>query len=220
MEIGGTVKMHYDMPVMAGDFLSQLLGSASRARVLRVFAFSPHEPFTASFVAKRAGVPVGVATKEITDLEKIGVLKKKKVSITFADSKKQTGKQKELTWSFDEEFKYARALSLFIHEIAPIQHSSIVDSLKGSGRLAIVILSGTFIGDASRPADLIVVADPLYEKRLEQAIRAMEPQLGREIRYAAFSTPEFRYRLTIQDRLIRDIIDFPHLVLLDRDRLL
>src|SRR3989344_4479321 len=43
---------------------------------------------------------------------------------------------------------------------------------------------------------------------------------GREIRYAVFSTPEFRYRLTIQDRLIRDTLDYPHLVLLDKTRLL
>jgi len=212
--------MPFRVTGMAADFLTKLFGNASRARILRVFAFSPHEPFTASSAAKRAGVPVSVATREIADLEKIGVLQKKKVAITLAKGKKIAGKQKENTWVFDEEFKYARALSVFIHEIAPIQHTTIVEALKGSGRLAVVILSGSFIGDSSRPADLVVVADPLHEKRLEQAIRAMEPQLGREIRYAAFSTPEFRYRLTIQDRLIRDTIDFPHLVLLDKDRLL
>src|SRR3989344_847814 len=39
-------------------------------------------------------------------------------------------------------------------------------------------------------------------------------------REAAFSTPEFRCRLTIQDKLIRDTLDFPHLVLWDRARLL
>lgn len=205
---------------MASDFLSQLFGNASRARLLRVFVFSPNEPFTAGAAAKRSGVPMNVALKEIAELEKMGVIQKKKVTITFAGNKKETGKQKEFTWSFDEDFKYARALSVFIHEIAPIQHSSIIDSLKGSGKLAVVILSGTFTGDSSRPADLIVVAEPLNEKRLEQAIRAIEPQLGREIRYAAFSTPEFRYRLTIQDRLIRDTIDYPHLVLLDKERLL
>lgn len=205
---------------MAGDFLTQLFGNASRARVLRVFTFSPHEPFTASSAAKRAGVPVGIAAKEIADLEKMGIVQKKKVAITLANGKKQAGKQKENTWVFDEDFKHARALSVFLHEIAPLQHGTIIDSLKGTGRLAVVILSGSFTGDSSRPADLIVVADPLHEKRLEQAIRAMEPQLGREIRYAAFSTPEFRYRLTIQDRLIRDTIDFPHLVLLDKERLL
>ena len=76
------------------------------------------------------------------------------------------------------------------------------------------------MGDATRPADLIVALDTLNERRLEAAVRGLEPIFGREIRYAAFSTPEFRYRLTVQDRLIRDTLDFPHLVLLDRTRLL
>lgn len=207
---------------MAEDFLVQLLGNASRARILRAFVLSPEEVFTASLVAKRAGVPVAVAIKEIAELEKIGVLKKKKVSVSLANNPKRSvgGAQKQQTWGFDEDFKYARALSVFVHEVAPVQHNAIVDSLKGSGRLAVVILSGSFMGDASRPADLIVAAEPLHEKRLDQAIRAIEPRLGREIRYAAFSTPEFRYRLTIQDRLIRDTLDYPHLVLLDRERLL
>jgi hypothetical protein len=76
------------------------------------------------------------------------------------------------------------------------------------------------MGDPSRPADLIIAVDSYNERRLDQAVRELEPRFGREIRYAAFSTPEFRYRLTVQDRLIRDTLDYPHLVLLDRTRLL
>ena len=76
------------------------------------------------------------------------------------------------------------------------------------------------MGDPTRPADIIIAVDALHESRLEKAIKTLEPQFGREIRYAAFSTPEFRYRLTVQDRLIRDTLDYPHLVLLDKARLL
>ena len=205
---------------MTGDFLAQLLGNASRARILRVFTLAPSETFTIALAAKRAGISVHATAKEIQELEKLGILKKRKVAIILASGKRVGGNQKEYTWVFDQDFTYARALSIFIHEVAPMQYRSIVNSLKGSGRLTAVILSGSFMGDITRPADIIVVADPLYEKRLERAIKALEPQFGREIRYAAFSTPEFRYRLTIQDRLIRDTIDYPHLVLLDKERLL
>ena len=76
------------------------------------------------------------------------------------------------------------------------------------------------MGDPSRPADLLLAADGYNESRIEQAVRKLEPQIGREIRYAVFSTPEFRYRLTVHDRLIRDTLDFPHLILLDKTRLL
>ena len=207
---------------MADDFLSKVLGNAARAKVLRAFMFSPAELFTLPTVVKRSGIAAKAAAKEVKALQELGVIKKGKLTIMLANGSKRTvgGKQKEQTWHFNTDFKHGRALSKFVHEVSPVSHSSIILALKGSGRLAAVILSGSFVGDPTRPADLIIAADGLNEGRLERAIRTLEPEFGREIRYAAFSTTEFRYRLTVQDRLIRDTLDYPHLVLLDRTRLL
>jgi hypothetical protein len=209
---------------MADDFLVSLIGNAARARVLRVFVFNQNEALLLSLAAKRAGVSARIAAKEIKFLEKLGLVKKGKFTITLGNG---TGrvvsarpKQKEEAWVLDQDFKHVAALSKFIHEISPMHYHSIVEALKHSGKLVTVVLSGTFMGDPSRPADLIVAADGLNEKRLEAAVKGLEPRFGREIRYAVFSTPEFRYRLTIQDRLIRDTLDYPHLVLLDKTRLL
>ena len=207
---------------MAEDFLSKVLGNAARAKVLRAFIFSPTEFFTLPAVAKRSGAPLKAVAKEVKALEDLGIIKKGKLTITLANNPKRTvaGKQKEQAWHFNVDFKHGRALSKFIHEVSPVSHASIILALKGSGRLAAVVLSGSFVGDPTRPADLLIAADGLNESRLERAIKTLEPEFGREIRYAAFSTPEFRYRLTVQDRLIRDTLDYPHLVLLDRARLL
>lgn len=210
---------------MKEDFLTQFVGNKDRAQLLRVFTFNPTEIFTITSLAKRAGITTGAAGRELKLLEKWGLVKKNKVTtarivkvVTTRSKAKAPAKQD--VWSANLDFKHIRAVSGFVHEISPVQYDSIVDALKRSGKISAVILSGSFMGDASRPADLIVAADPLNERRLETAIRGLEPIFGREIRYAAFSTPEFRYRLTIQDRLIRDTLDFPHLVLLDRTRLL
>src|SRR3989344_5910493 len=207
---------------MADDFLSKVLGNAARAKVLRAFMFSPAELFTLPTVVKRSGIAAKAAAKEVKALQELGVIKKGKLTIMLANGSKRTvgGKQKEQTWHFNADFKHGRALSKFVHEVSPVSHSSIILALKGSGRLAAVVLSGSFVGDPTRPADLLIAADGLNESRLERAIKTLEPEFGREIRYAAFSTPEFRYRLTVQDRLIRDTLDFPHLVLLDKTRLL
>ena len=207
---------------MADDFLSKVLGNAARAKVLRAFIFSPTELFTLPTVSKRSGVPSKAVAKEVKALEDLCVIKKGKLTITLANMSKRvvSGKQKEQTWHFNTDFKHGRALSKFVHEVSPVSHANIILALKGSGRLAAVILSGSFVGDPTRPADLIVAVDCLNESRLERAIKTLEPEFGREIRYAAFSTSEFRYRLTVQDRLIRDTLDFPHLVLLDKTRLL
>ncbi len=101
-----------------------------------------------------------------------------------------------------------------------MRYENVLDALKRGGKLSAVVLSGSFIGDESRPADIVVAADSVNERKLEGAIRTLENVFGRELRYAAFSTPEFRYRLTVQDRLLRDTLDYPHLVLLDRSQML
>ena len=207
---------------MTDDFLGTFMGNTSRAKVLRVFFLDQAGIFTVPLAAKRAGVSVRAAQKEIKVLEKWGMLKRGKFSITLANGTKRTigGKQKEEAWNVNPSFRHAAALSKFVHEVSPVHYKSILTGLKGSGRIITVILSGSFVGDSSRPADLLVAADGLNDARLETAVRALERQFGREIRYAAFSGAEFRYRMTIQDRLIRDTLDFPHLVLIDKTKLL
>lgn len=208
---------------MKDDFLAKFIGSPARSQILRVFMFNPSEPFTLPALSKRAAISPQAAAREVKVLEALDIIKKgRQMSITLANGTKRvvSGKQKVYTWTVNPDFKQLRALSSFVHEVSPIKYESIVAQLRRSGKVSAVILSGNFVGDETRPADLIVALDSLNERRLESAIKSLEPTIGREIRYAAFSTPEFRYRMTIQDRLIRDTLDYPHLVLLDKTRLL
>lgn len=207
---------------MKDDFLGTFIGSQPRSKVLRVFIFNQNEPLTIQLAAKRAGVSVASAEKEIKVLEKQGVLKRGRLVIKLSNGSRREvkGKQKIATWIVDQDFKHLRAISGFVHEVSPIRFDTIVGALRKSGKVSAVILSGAFMGDDSRPADLVVALDTVNERRLENTIRKLEPTFGREIRYAAFTTPEFRYRLTIQDKLIRDTLDFPHVVLFDKTRML
>lgn len=204
------------------ELLGEFMGNPARARILRVFMFNPSESFTLPVLAKRSGVSLKTTVREAKKLADWGVVKKgKTVSITVGNTKRVIkGKQKIDTWAVNMEWKHLRALSSFVHEISPVRYSAIVGALKRTGRVSAVILSGSFMGDDSRPADLLVALDSLNERRLEAAIKGLEPTFGREIRYAAFTTPEFRYRMTVQDRLLRETLDFPHLVLFDKTRLL
>ncbi len=208
---------------MKEDFLATFIGNKERAQLMRVFVFNPSEVVSLAAAAKRAGISSKAAMRELKMLEKIGLVKKgRSFAVVLANGTKRVvqSKQREDLWMLNKDFKQLRGVSGFIHETSPVKFDNIVGALRPGGKISAVILSGAFMGDPTRPADLIVAADPLNERKLETAIRQLEPQFGREIRFAAFSTPEFRYRLTIQDRLIRDTLDFPHLVLLDRTRLL
>jgi hypothetical protein len=201
---------------MKRDFLSELIGNTNRAKILRTLIFNENERLTPKVAAKRATVTATAAEEELMALEKIGVVKRGQA--VSRDKSKASDKQP--VWFLNPNFEYLRALSAFVREISPMRYDEIVGVLKPSGKLSMVVLSGSFMGDPTRPADILVAADRLNVNRLENAVKVLEPMFGTEIRYAAFSTPEFRYRLTVQDRLIRDTLDYPHLVLLDRPGLL
>ena len=203
---------------MKQDFLSEFIENSNRARILRTLVFNENERFTKERAGKRAGINPQAAEDELKALKKKGIARHARIATMPHVSKK---KQKaEVVWFLNSNFKHLRALAAFVREISPMRYEEIIDALKGSGKLSAVVLSGSFMGDSTRPADILVAADRLNERRLETAIKELEPLFGRELRYAGFSTPEFRYRLTVQDRLIRDTLDYPHLVLLDRSGIL
>jgi DNA-binding Lrp family transcriptional regulator len=212
---------------MKEDFLALFVDSPGFARVLRAFVFDPSGVFTISQLTQRSGVSTTTAKLEIKELERLGIITSRKIVLSnqrAATNKKQSSKRpshaSEKVWFLNPNFKYVRALMAFVHEVSPAQYDIVLDILKRTGKLAVVIISGVFLGDVSRPVDLLVAADNLSETRFDAAVRKLETMFGREIRYAAFPTSEFRYRLTIQDRLIRDTLDFPHTVLLDKGNLL
>jgi hypothetical protein len=198
---------------MKEDFLALLINNPEQARILRTLVFNEDERFTASILGKRAGVSGGRTELELQDLQKKGVVKQGRAT---AD---KSGKDAPI-WTLNPGSKHLKALAVFVRKVAPMHYEEIVPALKGAGKLSTVVLSGSFMGDESRPADMLVAADRINERRLEKAVQGLEPVFGTEIRYAAFSTPEFRYRITVSDKLIRDTLDFPHLVLLDRSGLL
>lgn len=208
--------------LMQNDFLTQILGNPIRAKVLRFFILNDTEMFTRAETARRNGISERAAQKEIDALQKMSTLKKEKVRSEAhkGNQKRKKASKSEWAWSVDENFRFSRALSTFVHEISPMQFKAIEESLKGTGRLAVVILSGVFTGDLSRPTDILIVGDYMNENRLERAVKSFEPHVGREIRYAIFSTPEFRYRLTVHDKMVSDTLDYPHRVLLNRGNLL
>jgi DNA-binding transcriptional regulator YhcF (GntR family) len=207
----------------SNDFLSQLVGDASKARVVRALVLGENEVFSPELMSKRAGVSPRTARAALAQLEKMGLSRKSRIASLPAEPAKKQKRQKKLplrdVWYLNADFLHLRALSMFVREVSPLDYDEVLDALKKTGRLSVVVLSGSFVGDATRPADIVIAGESINERRMETAVRALENLFGRELRYATFPTAEFRYRLTVQDKLLRDTFDFPHRVLLDRIRL-
>lgn len=182
--------------------LARLFGNAARLKLLRLFLFNDDTAFTSAEAAFRTKTAKAAARKELNLLLLAGVIKKK------------AGKGAGLITN--KRFAHYEALKVFLRDSTDVNDADITATLKRAGTLRLVMLSGLFTGAVESKVDLLAVGDRLDEKRLASAVHALEAELGRELRYACFSTEEFKYRRGVYDRLIRDVFDYPNRVVLDR----
>ena len=63
---------------------------------------------------------------------------------------------------------------------------------------------------------MLVVGDRMKERKLRTAVRRLEAELGKEVRYSLLSSEQFFYRIGLNDHLVRDVLDYPHKIVLDK----
>jgi hypothetical protein len=88
-------------------------------------------------------------------------------------------------------------------------------SLKKLGQMSGIYLSGLFVGRVELPVDLLLVGK-VSGPKLEQFLVYTDRLIGSELNYSVMSVEEFAVRRDTFDRFIKDIFDYPHLVVLDR----
>ena len=206
-------------PITIGmEILGKLFGSNAIIRILRLFLFNPGEIFQTHDIVKRTRVASGVVRIEIGMMERIGLVKKKSF---YVEVEKKKGKRKIVTkkkvrgFMLDKTFVYLKPLQNFFIETAPINQGDLLRKLRRGGKLKLVIISGFFLHELENRVDILIAGDALKRSTLDTVIKNIEAEMGKELKCAVFSTADFRYRFDIRDRLIRDVFDYPHIVLLD-----
>lgn len=207
------------------DILSKLFGSSGIVKILRLFLFNPEQGFESKDVVRRTKVDLDVVRTELSMLSKIGFLKRKTFYRDVEDhsrrkapeNEKKAPRRKRVSgWTLDERFPYIKELQALLIGSAPVWSKEMAERLKRAGNIKVVITSGVFVGNLDSRVDILVVGDDLRKQQLMGTIRDIEAELGRELRYAVLSTSDFKYRLGIYDRLIRDVLDYRHLTVIDR----
>ena len=191
------------------NILTALFGNEGKVKVMRLFLFNPHGTYDAVAVSERTRISLREAREHITILSRARIVR----SRSFVN--KSLGK-KVKGWTLNQKFLQKSALQDFLIDITSISRSDLLRRLSRVGRLRLVILSGIFIHDLESRVDILIVGERLKKASIENAIRSLEARMGRELTYAVFETPDFTYRLSVYDKLVRDVLDYPHQVILDR----
>jgi len=183
--------------------LARLFGSSARLKTIRLFIFNQDAAFSVAEIASRTKLSKEATRRELNELVGAGVLRKKGSSTPYR-------------YHINPNFEHLVALDTFVRDTTGVRPQNVLMMLRKAGSLRLVVLSGFFTGIIEPKIDLLVVGDSLEERILAKAVHSLEAELGREIRYAFFPTADFRYRLGVYDRLLRDVFDYPHRLLLDK----
>jgi len=195
------------------DPLSILFGSAARVKLLRFFLFNPSKEFLFDDISRRAKLVRRTARTEMSALEKAGVIKQKTIHIEVEG---KTKKMKAVGYTLNKDFQELQALQTFLFETAPIDAKNLLKHLRQAGALDFVGISGVFVRDFEQRIDVLLAMNKFSQTKVEKAIRALEAEIGMEIRFAAMSSEDLLYRVGMYDKLTRDFFDYSHQVLIDK----
>jgi predicted transcriptional regulator len=177
---------------MNDKMLDVIFGSADRVKIIRLFVFNPEKVFDVDAVARRTGVAKIRVKKEIKNLVRIGLCARKARGFVL-----------------NQNFQYISSLDDFLSDTNP-NGEEIVKRMKGIGKVKFLALAGIFIRNPESRLDILIVGDKIKENALEKAVKSLESCIGKELTFSVFDTEDFKYRLAMRDKLVMDVLDFPH----------
>ncbi len=186
------------------ETLSKLFGSETKVKIMRLFLFNAETVFDAADIAERAKADISKVRREITNIEKTGLIKRR------------VSKSGQKGFVLNSQFHYLTQLQNFLINAEPLDPKEIVSKISKLGVVKLILTAGVFIQEPESRVDILIVADHIKKAALENTIKTLESEIGKELRYAHFTTEDFKYRISMCDKLTRDILDYPHKKILNK----
>ena len=193
-------------------------------KIMRLFLFNPDAVFETKDVKARAQVTPETARREVAHAYNLGLIKRKTFFKENAQKAKKgfrVSKRRVQGWTLDKQFSFIEPLRNILLNSESFRKETIIDRFKNIGRLKLLIISGIFVDeiehtDTHGRIDMLLVGDRLKQRVIHVALKSFESEIGRELQYTVMKTDDFMYRRGIYDKFIRDILDYPHEILVNK----
>lgn len=180
------------------DRIAKLFGGMSFVRIARLFLLHPGVAYDARTLREKTRLdPVDI--RVITnDLAGASVIRKRGTK-----------------WMLNDACAFLKPLrDLLIGQL--LADINLAKRVERCGAVKLLIAAGVFLDESESRTDLLLVAERLNTKMLQKIVAALEADVGNEVRYAVFTPAEFAYRMGVNDKLLRDILDYPHVKLINK----
>ncbi len=193
------------------EILGKLLGGIPRVKMMRLFLLNQEAGFELADIADRCRIASTHARRGVTQLAGMELIVKRPLTkeVTHARTGKITKKRVQ-GWFLNPSFPYIHELRQLLVEGEFFKHAELAKRFKPAGRIQLLVVSGIFIQNSESRLDLLIVGDNLKRNIIQKTVSVLESELGRELAYATFETADFKYRVSMYDKLLRDVFDYPH----------
>lgn len=198
--------------VTDNQILESFLGSQNKVKLWKVFLLNPVKDFVLKDLIRLTKTKHDTLILELRDLMKLGIVKAGK-------------KEKVITYRTNRNFPLLSEITDLILSVVPRSVEKILEKLNRLSRLKVVILSGFFTEQLGKQKslsnstnahlDLLLVFEKIPDN-VDVIVSELEYSIGKELGYSALDQNDFKYRHSIGDKLIRDILDFDHIIAMDK----
>ncbi len=180
------------------DILDSKYGSS----LLALLLVSPARCFSAKELAKRLQITERVLSPVLKEFEDDSMIK------SF------TRDRTEL-YIINTKHKLLPEIGKSLAKEQKAYEDELFVAIKKLGEIKAAYLSGALTGHPQLPVDLLIVGK-VSPAKLETFLKQAKVMLGVDLNYSIMTPEEFKLRVDTFDRFIKDIFDYPHLVVIDK----
>lgn len=180
--------------------LAKLFATPLRIKLIKFFALQTETHFAVAKVASALGAPRAAVTAELKALARLKLLK---------TVRERTGTH----YVWNSEYPGALSIQNFIIDTTTPSDPTVFKAFKPLAPF-LVVVAGALADETRGTIDLLIVTKRVHDDRIARAVKKLETVTAVPIRYAVLEVGEYLARREGFDRMLRDIFDFRHRVII------
>ncbi|MBI3573729.1 hypothetical protein HY090_01630 [Candidatus Kaiserbacteria bacterium] len=195
--------------------LARIFENGKRAKLLKFFMFQSDVRATAASAGAAIGIPKKAAEREARALLRADLLisrkqPRRKVGVPTEAS------GKNILYSANPSHPWREAVHAFLDATTLPDDRAILSAFRGVSGLTLIVATGVLARDERSSLDLLIVAKKKKNPKIARGVFKAESLTGLPLRFAVLEPLKYKERLEANDRLLRDVFEFNHRLILGR----
>ena len=182
--------------------IQQVLDSKFQSKVLAFLLVAPQRAFSPYELASRLRITKGKLSPALAALSREGIVK------SFA-------KRGQSYYIINLKHRNLAEIKSVLLKGRAKYKDELFTAVLRLGEIKAAFLSGLFTGHPELPVDVLLVGK-VNLNRLSRFLLSAKKLMGQELNYSIMTEAEFISRRDTFDRFIKDVFDYPHIVILDK----